>query len=120
MYRYAFEKLKVWHESKELAVSIYKITKGYPKSERYGLTDQLRRASVSICSNIAEGTAYNTQKQQLRFYTIAFGSAVEILNQLIISKELSLVNEEQYQRLRKKIESITNKLNAIRNHHINK
>lgn len=120
MYIYAFEKLAVWTESKELTKLIYKITADFPDSEKFGLTSQLRRAAVSICSNLAEGSARITQKDKARFTTIAFGSAVEVLNQLIIARELSYLSKGNYQTAREKLESITNKLNALRKHQINK
>jgi len=101
MYTYSFEKLQVWKEAKEFTILIYKVTSKFPNEERFGLTSQLRRASVSICSNIAEG------------------SAVEVLNQLIISKELGFTSEEKYIEFRSKIESITNKLSSLRNYQKN-
>ncbi|MEE1899283.1 four helix bundle protein [Flavobacterium rakeshii] len=84
------------------------------------MVSQLRRASVSVCSNIAEGSARNTNKDKAHFTTMAFGSAVEVLNQIIISFELGFINNNVYQELRLLIESITNKLNALRNYQINK
>ena len=120
MYIYSFEKLEVWKEAKELSKIIYIITKSFPDDEKFGLTSQLKRASISICSNIAEGSARKTNKDKAHFTTIAFSSAVEVLNQIIISHELNLINSEEYETLRQKIESITNKLNALRNYQINK
>lgn len=120
MYTYSFEKLKVWKESKDFTKAIYSITAKFPKEEKFGLTSQLRRASVSICSNIAEGSARKTNKDKAHFTTIAFGSAVEVLNQLILAHELDFISTGNYTDLRLKMESITNKLNALRNHQINK
>lgn len=118
-YKYNFEKLQVWVESKELTKQIYKITKKFPKDEKFGFISQLRRASISICSNIAEGVSRSTGKDKARFMTIAFSSAVEVVNQLIISHELELITLTQYEALRKQLESITNKLNALRKYQIN-
>jgi len=118
MYTYSFEKLTVWIESKEFAKTIYQITSSFPDSEKFGLTSQLRRASVSISSNIAEGSARNTFKDKAHFTTIAFGSAVEVINQLIIAYEINFLTVECYEELRNKLESITNKLNALRNYQI--
>ena len=120
MYIYSFEKLEVWVEAKELSKMIYTITKEFPNDEKFGLTSQLKRASISICSNIAEGSARKTNKDKAHFTVIAFSSAVEVLNQIIIAHELSLINTEKYTVLRQNIESITNKLNALRNYQINK
>jgi len=120
MYIYSFEKLEVWKEFKELTKSINVHTKNFPSEEKFGLTSQLRRASVSICSNFAEGSARKTIKDKAHFTIMAFSSAVEVLNQIIIAHELDLILLEDYKNLRRKIESITNKLNALRNYQINK
>jgi len=119
-YTYSFEKLHVWVESKELTKSIYIITKCFPADEKFGLISQLRRASVSICSNITEGgVSRSTNKDKARFMTIAFSSAVEVVNQLIISHELNFITLKQYDSLRKQLESITNKLNLLQKSQIN-
>jgi four helix bundle protein len=119
MYVYSFEKLEVWIEAKEFTKTIYKLTSDFPDSEKYSLVSQLRRAAISICSNIAEGSARNSYKDKAHFTVMAFGSAVEVLNQLIISFELNFITETQYQDSRILLESITNKLNGLRNFQIN-
>nr|WP_288932950.1 four helix bundle protein [uncultured Allomuricauda sp.] len=116
MYTYSFEKLDVWKEAKDFTKEIYDVTAHFPDYEKFGLTSQLRRASVSICSNIAEGSARRTNKDKAHFTTISFSSAVEVLNQLILAVELGFLSPESYQELRITLESITNKLNALRNH----
>lgn len=120
MYIYSFEKLEVWNESKEFTKSIYTLTSKFPDSEKFGLVSQLRRASVSICSNIAEGSARKSFKDKAHFTTMAFSSTVEVLNQLILSFELDFINEKDYLKLRQDIESVTNKLNGLRNYQIDK
>jgi four helix bundle protein len=120
MYTYSFEKLEVWVEVKELSKNIYLTTKQFPDDEKFGLTSQLKRASISICSNIAEGSARKTNKDKAHFTVMAFSSAVEVLNQIIIAHDLKFINEIEYKTLRLQIESITNKLNALRNYQINK
>lgn len=119
MYTYSFEKLDVWVEAKKLSKDIYIITSKFSPEEKFGLTSQLRRASVSICSNIAEGSARKTNKDKAHFTIMAFSSAVEVLNQIIISYELDFIDLKEYTALREQIESITNKLNALRNYQIN-
>ena len=114
MYIYSFEKLEVWNEAKELAKSIYLLTSKFPDSEKFGLISQLRRASVSICSNIAEGSARKSYKDKAHFTTMAFGSSLEVINQLILSFELNFITENDYLKLRQDIESVTNKLNGLR------
>lgn len=120
MYIFSFEKLEVWIESKKLTKDIYIITKNFPSEEKFGLTSQLRRASISVCSNIAEGSARKTNKDKAHFTIMAFSSAVEVLNQIIIAHELELISQNEYKTFREQIESITNKLNALRNYQINK
>lgn len=120
MKTYSFEKLEVWKESIELVKSIYKISSTFPTEEKFGLISQLRRASVSISSNLSEGTSRNTNKDKAHFTTLSFSSAMEVLNQLIISKELNFVSENDYILVRNKIEKITNMLNALRNAQLNR
>ena len=71
MYTYPFEKLEVWYLSKKLAVDIYKLTKTFPPEEKYGMVSQMRRAAISVSSNLAEGTARSTAKDRANFYQIA-------------------------------------------------
>ena len=114
-YQFSFEKLNVWKDSKELVKVIYSITKHFPEEEKFGLTSQLRRASISVSSNLAEGTSRKTNKDKAHFTTISFSSAMEVLNQLIISKELDYISENDYILVRQRIEKITNMLNSLRN-----
>lgn len=119
-YTYGFEKLEVWQEAKDFTLEIYRISTDFPDVERFGLSSQLRRASVSICSNLAEGSTCASSKKQAYFSTIAFGSAVETINQLVIARELDLISEKSYTFLREKLESITNKINALRSYQLRK
>jgi four helix bundle protein len=114
MYQYSFEKLHVWKDAKELAKQVYVITGQFPSEEKFGLTSQLRRASISVSSNIAEGSSRQTSKEKAYFTSIAFSSAVEVLNQVILCLELDLIEKADYQTIRDQIEKITNKLNALR------
>ncbi len=116
MHVYSFEKLEVWNESIKLDTTIYNCTKKLPTGEKFGLISQMRRCSVSISSNIAEGTARLTNKDKAHFMTIAYSSALELLNQVVISKELKFISKENYKNIRFEVESITNKINALRNH----
>jgi len=90
MHLYSFEKLEVWKEAIQLAVKTYKITDLYPSEEKFGLISQMRRCSVSVSSNIAEGTARLTNKDKAHFMTMAYSSALKLLNQAIISKEFGI------------------------------
>lgn len=118
MYTYSFEKLDVWVEAKNFTKQIYTVTSHFPDSEKFGLTSQLRGASVSIASNIAEGSTRSSFKEQAHFSTIAFGSGVEVLNQLIIAFELNFLSQETYINLRTMLESITNRLNSLKHYQL--
>lgn len=113
-HRYSFEKLEVWQNSMGFAKQVYLLTNQFPKSELYCLTSQIRRAVISISSNIAEGSTRNSLKDQARFTEIAYGSLLEVLNQLILANELSYINNEDLDLLRCKIEEIGRQLNALK------
>lgn len=119
-YIYSFEKLEVWQLAKDFIIDIYQITKKYPENEKYGLVSQLNRAAVSIASNISEGTSRTSNKDQTHFTQIAYSSLMEVICQLIISKDLGFISENVYLSLREKAEEITNKLNALRKYQLNK
>jgi four helix bundle protein len=88
-----FRELKVWQKAKELAVQIYKVTQGGPFSKDYGFKDQIRRASVSVPSNIAEGDERGSNKEAVRFFYIAKGSLAELQTQLEIAHEIAYLDE---------------------------
>lgn len=111
--KYSFENLEVWQKSRELVKEIYFETNSFPQEEKFGLISQLRRASISASSNIAEGSTRWSKKDQARFYEIAFGSLIEILNQLIISVDLIFLNENELVKLRLKIDQIGRMLNSL-------
>ncbi len=104
--RHNFRKLTIWKEGIELAIATYSTTKTFPKSETYGLSSQIQRSSVSIPSNIAEGTAKGTDKHFLQFLETALGSAFEWETQLIISYQIGYISEETFKHLETKIQSI--------------
>ena len=88
-------KLQLWNESIELVVLIYETTKSFPKDEEYGLKSQMRRAAVSIPSNISEGLTRSTKREKLRFLNISQASLSELDAQLEISERLSYISDEQ-------------------------
>ena len=118
MHKYSFEKLDAWIEAKEFTKAVYQITNSFPDTEKFGLTSQLRRASVSVCSNIAEGITRTSYKDRAHFMAISYGSAIEVLNQLIISYELGFILDQTYNELRNSLESISNKINGLRNYYL--
>jgi len=91
-----FTDLEVWKSSHELTIFIYKITKSFPKEEIFGITSQIRRASVSIESNIAEGFSRFHFKDRLNFYYQSRGSASEVQTQLLIVKDLKYISVEDF------------------------
>ncbi|MCC6323376.1 four helix bundle protein [Candidatus Nomurabacteria bacterium] len=91
-----FTKLIGWQKCHRVVLEIYKITKKFPQDEKFGLTDQIRRASVSITSNIAEGFGRKSAKDKSHFYSMAKGSLFETQNQLIIAKDLNYIEEKEY------------------------
>jgi four helix bundle protein len=113
-YTYSFEKLDVWKDSRELVKMIYLLTNAYPSSELYGLSSQIRRASVSISANIAEGSGRIHIKEQAHFYQIAYSSAIELLNELILSNDLNYIKHEELNQARLLIEKITRQIAQLR------
>ena len=113
MFEYAFERLKVWQVSKDFVLDIYKVTSGFPKEELFSLTSQIRRAAISISANLAEGSSRVSNKDQARFTTLSYSSALEVLNHLILSKDLDYISKDKYISLRESLEKITNMLNAL-------
>lgn len=115
MKKYYSEKLDVWQNSRLFIKEIYQETLSFPTTEQYGLISQLRRASLSISANIAEGLARSTQKDRARFINLSFSSAIEVLNFLILSTDLGCLKKDTYLKLREMIEKITNQLNSFYN-----
>jgi len=94
-----FKKLKVWQKGIELVVDIYNKSQTFPKEEIYGLTSQIRRSSVSIPSNIAEGSGRNSDKEFNRFLDISLGSSFELETQLIIAHDLKFLSDSDFETL---------------------
>ena len=114
MYIYSFEKLEVWKLAKELCVYIYKLTSKFPVEEKFGLVSQMRRACISTASNTAEGSSRMSKNDQSHFYTIAYSSTIELLNQLIICSELAFITKEELIEARLRIEPITGGLSNLK------
>jgi four helix bundle protein len=102
-----FKQLEIWKQSRSFCTQIYSFTNSFPNEERFGLTNQLRRAAVSIPSNIAEGSSRKSNKDFARFLEIAIGSAYEIETQLLISSDLNFIAEEKLNTLNEKLQSMT-------------
>ena len=120
MREYSFEKLNIWDEVRELIKEVYRITSKYPDSEKFGIVNQMRRAIISVSSNIAEGSSRTSKKDQAHFYQMAYSSLIEVLSQLIVSKDLSLIDEEEYTMIRSKIENLASRIGSLRNYQLSK
>jgi len=105
--------LKVWQESHQLVLEIYRVTASFPKTEVYGLVDQLKRASYSVPANIVEGQSRNTTKDYLHFLFNARGSLEETRYFLLLSKDLDYLNEETYINLENRYSLISRMLNKM-------
>ncbi|MEE3412565.1 MAG: four helix bundle protein [Bacteroidales bacterium] len=112
---YSFEKLKVWQEAKKLVVDVYRLLDSFPKFEKYALCDQIRRAIVSVPSNIAEGSGRRSLKEQIHFLEIAYGSLMETYNQLLIAIELTYITEESVEAIKPSIDAVAKMINGLSN-----
>ncbi|MFH1479871.1 MAG: four helix bundle protein [Pseudomonadota bacterium] len=108
-----YKELKIWQKSYELCLEIYRITKGFPKEERYGLTSQIRRAAVSVPSNIAEGYGRKTTPEYIRFLYIAYGSNCELETQILLSGDLGYIETGKLEILLEGIGEVERMLKAL-------
>lgn len=104
--KHNFKKLEIWIRSRNLVKEIYQLTQKYPKAELYGLTSQLRRAAVSVPSNIAEGCGRSTNRQLYHFLDISIGSICEVETQLYLSFDITYIQETELNRLVKEVTEI--------------
>jgi four helix bundle protein len=109
----SYKDLKVWQRSYQLCLEIYKITKGFPDEEKYGLTSQLRRAAVSVPSNISEGYGRKTTPEYIQFLYIAYGSVCEIETQILLSGDLGYISNGKLAMLKEGIREIERMLKAL-------
>ena len=111
----SFEKLNVWQEAKKLVVDVYHLLDEFPKFEKYALCDQIRRAVVSVPSNIAEGSGRKSLKEQIRFLEISYGSLMETFNQLLIAIDLTYITEESVEAIKPRIDAVAKMINGLSN-----
>jgi len=109
-----FRDLRIWQEGIKLVKGIYQLTKKFPKDEKYGLTTQMRRASVSVPSNVAEGFRRNYKKEFKQFLNIALSSLAELETQIVISKELNYINVSQEEPFLKDIDYISRMITTLK------
>lgn len=108
-----FKELKVWEKSHALTLEIYKVTSCFPREEQFGLVSQMRRASTSVPTNIAEGCGRETNGEMIRFLQIAMGSASELEYQLLLSHDLKFISNDDYKRLENDLIEVKRMLNGF-------
>lgn len=108
-----FKSLKVWRKAHDLALDVYRASGGFPSSEIYGLTSQIRRASASIPANIAEGCGRGGNVEFARFLQIASGSASEVEYHLLLARDLGILKEETHSQLSDKVQEIKRMLSTL-------
>src|SRR3989344_5834594 len=97
----SFTDLTAWRRGHELVLMVYRKTGSFPQKEQFSLTDQMRRAAVSITSNIAEGFSRQSQKEKVQFYSMAKASLTELQNQLLIARDIGYLAKEDFAKLKK-------------------
>lgn len=120
MNEYSYQTLNVYKDAKALVVDVYKLLKQYPAEERYALCDQIRRAAISITSNIAEGMSRYSDKEKVHFLEIAYASMMEVESQLDISVDLEYITKEQFVAIADSINSVGKQLSALRAKYVTK
>jgi len=110
----SYRDLRVWNTAVELTLEVYRITESFPQSERFGLTSQLRRAAVSVASNIAEGHARSTRGEYQNFLSIARGSAIEVEVQLFLAEQLGYVQSSVIIKARRHCDAISRMITNLK------
>ena len=103
-----------WQESRSLVKSIYVLLNKYPKYEQFALCDQIRRASISVPSNIAEGNTKKSSKERIHFIEIAYGSLMEVYCQLILSKDLDYINDDDLKLIKVQVDKVGKLLSGLK------
>lgn len=111
---FKFEKLEVWQKAVHFADLIYEVTKNFPAEERFGLSSQLRRSAVSVCSNIAEGSSRSSETDFARFIEIAYGSLLESVSEMMIAKRQNFLDPEMFGAAYGQAEDLAKMLSGLR------
>jgi len=114
----SFTDLIAWQEAHRLVILVYKATKNFPREELFVLTAQIKRAAISVSSNIAEGFSRNSAKDKCQFYAIALGSLTELQNQLLVARDLKYLTESDFQNIAQqtvRVSKLISGLKKIRN-----
>ena len=109
----SFTDLDTWKEAHKLVLEVYGVSKTFPKDEQFGLTNQLRRAVVSVTSNIAEGFSSNSYRDKGHFYSMAIGSLTEVQNQLLIARDVFYISQETFTNVANKTIIVSKLLNGL-------
>ncbi len=109
----SFTDLLAWQHGHNLVLKIYKLTINFPDHEKFGLTNQIRRAAISITSNLAEGFSRNGNKEKVQFYYTALSSLTEIQNQLLIAKDLGYLDREEFMKLADETIEVSKLINGL-------
>lgn len=109
----SFTDLIAWKEAHKLALVVYKITEDFPKKELFSLIDQMRRCSVSISSNIAEGFSRQTKKEKIQFYYTSLGSLTELQNQLLIARDINYLVKEKFNEVATQTIKVSKLINGL-------
>ncbi len=115
---YSFEKLLVWQDARKFVAFVYAVTKKFPKEELYGLTNQIRRASVSVPANIAEGSSRSSAKDQAYFSQLSYSSLMETLNHFYIAFDLGYLSQKTLYTAKDHVFKLSNMLNGLRKNQI--
>ena len=114
MNRYSYKNLNVYQDAKAFVVAVYKLVDEFPEKEKFALCNQIRRAAISVTSNIAEGVSRTSVKEKIHFLEIAYASMMEVDSQLDVSVDLGYITKEQYNTIEEKIDGIARQLSALR------
>ncbi len=109
----SFTGLIAWQEAHKLVLLVYRVTQTFPKEESFGLTNQLRRAAVSISSNIAEGFSRKSAKEKSQFYRMALGSLTEVQNQILISRDIQYVAKKEFDDIAQQTVIVSKLINGL-------
>ena len=112
----SFRDLDAYKAGKVLIKEVYRLLKKFPKEEQYAMCDQLRRAAISVTSNIAEGSGRNTNKEKMRFLEISYGSLMEVLSQMDVACDLEYITTEEFNNIEVLVENVGRPLSGLKNY----
>ena len=115
MNRYSYKNLNVYQDAKAFVVAVYKLLDKFPETEKFALCNQIRRAAISVTSNLAEGVSRTSNKEKVHFLEIAYASLIEVDSQLDISVDLQYIDIDQYESINKQVNNIGRQLSVLRN-----